>query len=65
MRTSFLGVLAGALAVSHAQSLDAEVDAKSITKFNSIDVPPPLELTPSNWEAETKKSKYLMIKHFR
>lgn len=35
------------------------------TTFNGKSVPPFKELTPSNWEEETKKNKFWMVKHYR
>jgi protein disulfide-isomerase len=34
------------------------------TVFNDVTVPPMIELTPSNWETEIAKSRWLMIKHY-
>ncbi|KAG6366662.1 hypothetical protein INS49_000841 [Diaporthe citri] len=71
MRFSSLawGLLLGATARVAAQD-DFEDDEipedKSLetTTFDGIKVPPMLELTPDNFEAEIKKSKYMLVKHY-
>lgn len=69
MRQFLLTLLAGAAAFSHVQA--ANKDAKPVdvddesTTFNSIEVPPLLVLTPTNWDEEIGKTKFLMIKHYR
>lgn len=35
------------------------------TYFNAKKVPPLLELTPDNWDAEMKLSRWLFVKHYR
>ena len=35
------------------------------TKFNGVEVPPLLELTPDTYEKEIKAHKFLMVKHYR
>lgn len=72
MRLSSLawGLLLGATARVAAQD-DFEDDEipedKSLetTTFDGIKVPPMLELTPDNFETEIKKSKYMLVKHYR
>lgn len=66
MRLSPLALLAGAWALARAQSLTEEDDPKKEnTYFNSIKVPPLLELSPANWEAETSQTRWMMVKHYR
>lgn len=66
MWLSPLALFAGAVALVRAQSLDPEaVNSPKSTVFNGITVPPLLELTPANFEEEIKKTKFLMIKHYR
>lgn len=72
MRLSSLawGLLLGATARVAAQD-DFEDDEipedKSLetTTFDGIKVPPMLELTPDNFDTEIKKSKYILVKHYR
>lgn len=72
MRLSSLawGLLLGATARVAAQD-DFEDDEipedKSLetTTFDGIKVPPMLELTPDNFEIEIKKSKHMLVKHYR
>ncbi|RSL96547.1 hypothetical protein CEP52_011398 [Fusarium oligoseptatum] len=62
MRFSPLAVLAGLTAFAHAEeSVNPVTDP---TTFNGVSVPPLLELSPTTWEEELKKNKYLMVKHF-
>lgn len=66
MRRSLLALVAGATAFVGAQSLSKDPDTtKENTYFNLLKVPPLLELTPKNWEAELKKTKFLVVKHYR
>lgn len=68
MRLFDLTFLFGAAALVAAQSPsmdDDEEPVKTPTYFNGKEVPPMLELTPSNWDKELKASKYLMVKHYR
>ncbi|KAJ4270048.1 hypothetical protein NW762_001721 [Fusarium torreyae] len=63
MRLSPLAILAGLSAFAWA-----EEDTNPVTDpttFNGKMVPPLLELTPLNWEEELKKSKFMMVKHYR
>jgi protein disulfide-isomerase len=64
MRFSLLALLAGSATLAGAQSFKGK-KTKEPTVFNSIEVPPLLELTPTNWEEEIKKSKFLFVKHYR
>ncbi|KAL2168200.1 hypothetical protein VTG60DRAFT_259 [Thermothelomyces hinnuleus] len=67
MRLFDLTFLFGAAALVVAQSPtvdDDEEPPKETTYFNGREVPPMLELTPSNWDKELKASKYLMVKHY-
>lgn len=72
MRLSSLawGLLLGAAARTGAQEDDYDDEIpedKSLetTTFDDIKVPPMLELTPDNFETEIKKSKYMLVKHYR
>lgn len=66
MRLSPLALLAGIPVLSRAQSLDPDaINSKKATTFNGVTVPPLLEITPSNFEEELKKTKLLMVKHYR
>lgn len=68
MRSSILSLLASALTLVGAEASGAsetEKDAVQSTIFNNQTVPPLVELTPSNWADEVKKSKWLLVKHFR
>lgn len=66
MRLSPFALLAGAAALTQAQSLNKDaMSSKKATTFNGVTVPPLLEITPSNFEDELKQTKYLMVKHYR
>jgi protein disulfide-isomerase len=66
MRLSPFALLAGVSALARAQSLDKDaVPNKENTVFNGISVPPLLELTPATFDAELKRSKFMMVKHYR
>ncbi|UPK97327.1 hypothetical protein LCI18_008262 [Fusarium solani-melongenae] len=62
MRFSALAVLAGLAAFTHAEEETNPVTDP--TTFNGVSVPPLLELSPTTWEEELKKNKFLMVKHF-
>jgi len=64
---SFLfGAVSLAATAAASPSPDSEDDApRENTYFNQKKVPPMLELTPDNWEKESKASKWLMVKHYR
>jgi protein disulfide-isomerase len=64
MRLSPSIVLAGATLLFPTSAL-AKPKPRVDTVFNSITVPPFLELTPTNWDEEIKKSKYILVKHYR
>jgi protein disulfide-isomerase len=63
MRFSPLAILAGLSAVALAE--EEKNPVTDPTTFNGKAVPPFKELTPSNWEEETKKNKFWMVKHYR
>lgn len=63
MRPSF-AFLAGAAALALAEPKDKSSASKG-TEFNGVAVPPLLELTPANFAEELKKSKHLVVKHYR
>lgn len=71
MRLSSLawGLLLGATARVAAQDDEddyaPEDNSLETTTFDGIKVPPMLELTPDNFETEIKKSKYILVKHYR
>ncbi len=68
MRLLNLSLLFGVATLVTAASsiIDDDDDAsQENTYFNQKKVPPLLELTPDNWEKESKASKWLMVKHFR
>ncbi|KAK3948686.1 hypothetical protein QBC32DRAFT_350946 [Pseudoneurospora amorphoporcata] len=60
----FLGAVHLALAASTTTTTEEEDDVAAYTKFNDVSIPPLLELTPDNWEKESKASKWLMVKHY-
>ncbi|CZR37214.1 hypothetical protein LB506_006499 [Fusarium annulatum] len=62
MRFSPLAILAGLSAVALAE--EERNPVTDPTTFNGKSVPPFKELTPSNWEEETKKNKFWMVKHY-
>lgn len=61
----FLGAARLAVAASTTTTTEAEDDVAEYTKFNDVSIPPLIELTPDNWEKESKASKWLMVKHYR
>lgn len=67
MRLSSLAFLAGLTAFALGQAVkDEKADpTKQDTVFKGVTVPPMLELTPKNWATESKKSRWLMVKHYR
>ena len=68
MRTSLFSLLLGAAGWVTLVSSTPDPDKPSAaegTEFEGKKVPPLLELTPNNWEAESKASKWLLVKHFR
>lgn len=67
MRFLPLTLLLGAARWATAVASEAEVEedlTRENTYFNAIKVPPLLELTPDNWDAELKVSKFLFVKHY-
>ncbi|KAK3400393.1 hypothetical protein B0T20DRAFT_183350 [Sordaria brevicollis] len=60
----FLGAARLAVAASTTTTTEAEDDVAEYTKFNDVSIPPLIELTPDNWEKESKASKWLMVKHY-
>lgn len=64
MRLSPSVLLAGAATLLAAPALAKPKVAKP-TEFNGITVPPLLELNPTNYEEEIKKTKYILVKHYR
>lgn len=66
MRFAPLATLTAAAALVKGQSLDPEaINAKKATVFNDIKVPPLMELTPSNFDEEINKTKFMLVKHYR
>lgn len=64
MRLSSLSLLLSAAA--HLGAATAEADAtQSMTVFDNQEVPQLLELTPDNFEQETKGATWMFVKHFR
>ncbi|KAH6895451.1 hypothetical protein B0T10DRAFT_216620 [Thelonectria olida] len=65
MRLSPFALLTGAVALASAEILS---EVEEIKKEDAVSdgpaVPALLELTPTNWETELKKTKYIFIKHF-
>ncbi len=64
MRLSPSVLLAGAATLLAAPAL-AKPRVPKPTVFNGITVQPFLDLTPANYEEEIKKTKYILVKHFR
>jgi protein disulfide-isomerase len=68
MRFTSLALLFSAVALGSTQAIGAESssDAKEeSTTFNGKQVPPLLELTGDNFDAELAASRYLVVKYFR
>lgn len=69
LHTLVWGLLLGAVThVAAEEEVDEEIPADyslDTTQFDGKSVPPLLELTPDNYDTEIKKSKYLMVKHYR
>ncbi|PHH83723.1 hypothetical protein CDD83_2933 [Cordyceps sp. RAO-2017] len=66
MRLNLLALVVALAARAWAES-DEEEEREpepQPTIFNSVTVPPPFELTPTNWEHEVKKTKWLIVKHY-
>ncbi|KYK59435.1 Thioredoxin-like fold protein [Drechmeria coniospora] len=64
MRPNALALLAGVAALGRAQSSAVPEAKKEGAALSSGTVPPLLELTPSTWEEESKRSRWLLIKHY-
>lgn len=66
MRIIPFTLLFGAATLTAASSpeISDEDPAQENTYFNQKKVPPLLELTPDNWEKESRASKWLMVKHY-
>lgn len=64
MRLSFTW-LASAAALVGVKAIGGVMPSEDPTVFNGVTVPPVLELGPSTFEAELKKHKYLVVKHYR
>ncbi|KOS18346.1 Uncharacterized protein ESCO_003043 [Escovopsis weberi] len=62
MRWASLSVASAFAAASLVRSVIA--GAAETTYFDSIAVPPMMELTPSTWDDEVEKSRWLLVKHF-
>ncbi|KAJ4416938.1 hypothetical protein N0V85_002054 [Neurospora sp. IMI 360204] len=63
----FLGAARLAVAASTTTTTteaEDDVGVTEYTKFNDVSIPPLIELTPDNWEKESKASKWLMVKHY-
>jgi protein disulfide-isomerase len=66
MRLLNLSLLFGAAALAvDSTPFEDEDPVRENTYFNGKKVPPMLELTPENWEKESKASRFLMVKHYR
>lgn len=64
MRVSTLALLLSSAVAGWAQNTETDSKNKGTT-FNSQPVPPFLELTATTWDDEMKKSKYMVVKHYR
>lgn len=67
MRPNAFALLAGAAALVHAQDLTDEEfqEPTEPTTFNQVKVPLLVELTPSNWNDEINKTRWMLVKHYR
>lgn len=63
--TLLSGFAAFGLLGSAAAADDEDSKAPANTYFDSVAVPPLIDLTPDNWEKEVGKSKWLLVKHYR
>ncbi|KAK3319289.1 thioredoxin-like protein [Apodospora peruviana] len=59
-----VSLAAVATAASSSSTDSDEEPTRENTYFNQKKVPPMLELTPDNWEKESKATKWLMVKHY-
>ncbi|KAF6840908.1 disulfide isomerase [Colletotrichum plurivorum] len=64
MRLSPLFLFLGSTLLSGVQAAGKEQDDRENTYFNSMKVPPILELTPDTFDKEVKASKFMLIKHY-
>lgn len=48
-----------------SSALVAWAEKATETLFDGVSVPEFIELTPTTWDDEMKKSKFIMVKHFR
>ncbi|PFH62581.1 hypothetical protein XA68_13001 [Ophiocordyceps unilateralis] len=64
MRLLALALALGAAAPTWAQTPEDSDPQPESTTFNSVTVPPLLEITPTNWQDEIKKSRWLVVKHY-
>jgi protein disulfide-isomerase len=66
MRFLPLLFLLGASAVGPALAIDQDEDpSRENTYFDGVMVPPTLDLTPDTFEKEIKRSRWMVVKHFR
>lgn len=65
MRLSPLFLFLGSTLLSGVQAAEADKDERENTYFNSMKVPPILELTPDTFDKEVKASQFMLIKHYR
>lgn len=70
MRLTSLALLSGLsafqlLGTAAAANDSDDSDAPVNTYFDSLPVPPLLELTPDNFEKEANNTKFLFVKHYR
>lgn len=63
--TLLSGLAAFGLFGSSAAADDKDSTGPANTYFDSVAVPPLIDLTPDNWEKEVGKSKWLLVKHYR
>ncbi|TDZ22743.1 Uncharacterized protein C8034_v005147 [Colletotrichum sidae] len=64
MRLSSLLLFAASALVSGVAAAGKDQDERESTYFNSIKVPPLLELTPDTFDKEVKASQFMLIKHY-
>ncbi|KAK1674779.1 thioredoxin [Colletotrichum godetiae] len=64
MRLSPLFLFLGSTLLSGVQAAEADKDERENTYFNSMKVPPILELTPDTFDKEVKASQFMLIKHY-
>ncbi|OLN97399.1 Uncharacterized protein C3D6.13c [Colletotrichum chlorophyti] len=64
MRLSPEFLLLGSTLLSGVQAAGKEQDDREYTTFNSMKVPPLLELTPDTFDTEVKASQFMLIKHY-